>query len=52
MTHYWMVPFLAFGSVLVVVGLWSTYAIRKEEAKKRSIGFITSGPESRSRSAE
>jgi len=50
--HAWMIPFIAFGSFLFILGLWSTHEIRKEETKKRPIGFVTSEPESRSRSAE
>jgi hypothetical protein len=47
-----MVPFLVFAGFLVVLGLWCIHAIRKEEAKQRPIGFVSAGPESRSRSAE
>jgi hypothetical protein len=50
--HYWMIPFVAFSTFLVILGSWSIHKIRKEEAKKRPIGFITSEPESRSRSSE
>jgi hypothetical protein len=50
--YYGMIPFVAFGTFLFILGLWSTREIRKEEAKKRPIGFVTAEPESRSRSAE
>jgi len=50
--HYWMLPFVAFAAFLFILGFWSTREIRKEQAKKRPIGFITSAPVSRSRSAE
>jgi hypothetical protein len=49
-TLYWMVPFVAFGGFLFILGLWTTYGIRKETAAKRAAGFAASPQESRQRS--
>jgi hypothetical protein len=46
---YAMLPFVMFGSVLFIVGMWSVHKIRKEEAAKRTAGFTPSEPESRAR---
>jgi hypothetical protein len=44
--------FFAFEGLMLSVCLWMLHGLKKERAKKRPIGFIISGPESRSRSAE
>lgn len=49
---YAMLPFIMFGCVLFVVGMWSVRKIQKEEAAKRAAGFTASQPESRSHSGE
>ena len=49
---YAMLPFVMFGSVLFIVGMWSVHKIRKEEAAKRTAGFTTAEHDSRSRSGE
>jgi hypothetical protein len=49
---YAMLPFIMFGSVLFVVGMWAVHRIHKEEAAKRAAGFTTSQPESRSHSSD
>lgn len=49
---YAMLPFIMFGSVLFVVGMWSVRKIHREEAAKRAAGFTTSPPESRSQSGD
>jgi hypothetical protein len=50
--YYGTLMFLAFSSCFIIPGLFLAHSIRKEQKKKRPIGFITSEPESRSRSAE
>lgn len=49
---YATLPFIMFGCVLFVVGMWSVHKIRKEEAAKRAAGFTASPPESRLHSGE
>jgi len=49
---YATLPFIMFGCVLFVVGMWSVHKIRKEEAAKRAAGFTASQPDSRSRSGD
>jgi hypothetical protein len=45
--------FFGFSGFLAAIGFWAIHGLKKERAKKRPIGFVaTSGPESRSRSAE
>jgi hypothetical protein len=41
--------YLAFSSFFVIGGLWLAHSFKKERAKKRPIGFVTSGPESHPR---
>jgi len=49
---YGTFAFLAFSSCLLAIGFLALRVLRKEEAAKRTAGFATSEPESRSRSAE
>jgi hypothetical protein len=49
---YTMLPFLAFGSFLIILGLWTTHGIRKETAAKRRAGFATAEPDAHLRSSE
>ena len=49
---YAMLPFVMFGSVLFIVGMWSVHKIRKEESAKRTAGFTTPEREPRLRSGE
>ena len=49
--YYATLGYLAFSACFIIPGLFLVHSIKKEQAKKRPIGF-TSGPESRSRSAE
>jgi fructose-specific phosphotransferase system IIC component len=49
---YATLPFVIFSGVMLALGFWIVRADRKEEAAKRAAGFATSGPESRSQSAE
>jgi hypothetical protein len=49
-TFYWMVPFVAFGAFLFILGLWTTHGIRKETAAKRAAGFAASSHGSQQRS--
>lgn len=49
---YATLPFIMFGCVLLIVGMWSVHKIRKEEAAKRAVGFTGSRPESSSHSGE
>jgi hypothetical protein len=45
--------FFSFEGIMLSICLWMLHGLKKERAKKRPIGFVvTSGPESRSRSAE
>jgi hypothetical protein len=50
--YYGTLAFLAFSSCFIIPGLFLAHSLKKEQKKKRPIGFITSAPESRSRSAE
>ena len=50
--YYGTLTFLAFMTPFFTVAAWIIRGWNREDAKKRPIGFITSGPESRSRSAE
>jgi hypothetical protein len=50
--YYGTLGFLMFSGMLLSIGLWAIHGMKKERAEKRPIGFITSAPESRSRSAE
>jgi hypothetical protein len=50
--YYGTLAFLAFEACFIIPGLFLAHSIKKEQAKKRPIGCVTSGPESRSRSAE
>ncbi|HXA17348.1 MAG TPA: hypothetical protein VN380_10165 [Thermoanaerobaculia bacterium] len=50
--YYGTLAFLAFSSCFIIPGLFLAHSLKKAQKKKRHIGFITSGPESRSRSAE
>jgi hypothetical protein len=49
---YAMLPFVMFGCVLFVVGMWSVRKIQKEEAAKRAAGFTSSPRNSQSHSGE
>ena len=49
---YGTFTFLGFMSLFFALAFWMLRGLRKEEARKRPIGFITSVSESRSRSAE
>jgi hypothetical protein len=48
--YYGTLAFLVFSGMLLSIGFWALYNVKKE--KKRQIGFSTSSPESRSRSGE
>jgi hypothetical protein len=48
--YYGTLAFLMFSGMLLSIGFWAVYNVKKE--KKREIGFSTAEPESRSRSAE
>jgi hypothetical protein len=51
--YYGTLAFLAFSTcVFIIPGLFLVHSLKKEQKKKRPIGFITSAPESRSRSVE
>jgi len=50
--YYPMVIILSFVTPLFALSLWLIHGIKKSEGKKRPAGFVTSAPESRSRSAE
>lgn len=50
--YYGTLAFFAFEACFIIPGLFLVHSIKKEESKKRPIGFITAGPESRSRCAE
>ena len=50
--YYGTLSFLIFSGLLLRIGFWALHGLKKEEKRKRPIGFITSAPESRSRSAE
>jgi len=50
--YYGTLAFLAFSACLIIQGLFLVHSIKKQQAKKRPIGFVTAAPESRSRSAE
>jgi hypothetical protein len=51
--YYGTLAFLAFSSCFIIPGLFLVHSLKKEQKKKRPIGFLTtSAPESRSRSAE
>jgi hypothetical protein len=39
--------YLAFASFFVIGGLWLAHGIKKDQRKRKPIGFVTSGPESR-----
>lgn len=49
----WVPTFCFFGfeALMLSICLWMLHGLKKDESKKRPIGF-TAGPESRSRSAE
>jgi len=47
--YYGTLAFLAFSGMLLSVGFWAIHGLKKERGKKRPIGFVTAGPESRSR---
>jgi hypothetical protein len=49
---YGTFTFLGFMSFFFALAFWMLRGLRKNEARKRPIGFITSAPESRSRSVE
>ena len=49
---YGTFTFLGFMSFFFAFAAWIMHGWRRDEKRKRPIGFITSGPESRSRSAE
>ena len=49
--YYGTLNFLAFVTPMIILGLWLRRDLRRSAAK-RAAGFTTSGPESRSRSAE
>ena len=49
---YGTFAYLAFSSFFVIGGLWLVHGIKKDRRKRQGIGFITSAPESRSRSSE
>ncbi len=48
--YFGTLAFLMFSGMLLSIGFWALYNLKKE--KKRPIGFLTSEPESRSRSVE
>lgn len=50
--YYGTLMFLAFMSPFFVVAAWIIRGWNRDEVRKRPIGFITSGLESRSRSVE
>ncbi len=50
--YFGTLAFLMFSGMLLSIGFWALYGLKKEQKKKRPIGFITSVSESRSRSAE
>ncbi len=49
--YYGTLMFLAFVTPMIAIGLWASRSLRRG-ARKRPAGFVTSAPESRSRSAE
>lgn len=49
--YYGTLGFLVFSAMLASVGFWAIHGLKKDK-RKREIGFTTSTPESRSRSAE
>jgi hypothetical protein len=49
---YGTFAFLGFMSFFILLAMWMLRGLSKEEAKKRPAGFVTSAPESRSRSSE
>jgi hypothetical protein len=49
---YGTLAYLVFSSFFVIGGLWLVHGIKKDRRKREAIGFTTSGPDSRSRSAE
>jgi hypothetical protein len=50
--YYGTLTFLAFMTPFFAVAAWIIRRWNHEDSQKRPIGFVTSGPESRSRSAE
>ena len=50
--YYGTLNFLAFMTPFFVVATWIIRGWNRDESKKHPIGFVTSGPESRSRSSE
>lgn len=50
--YYATFAFFAFSGSILGIGFWAFHGLRKEQTKKRPAGFVTSAPESRSRSAE
>jgi hypothetical protein len=50
--YYPTFAFLAFSGFLLAGAFWALHGLKKEEKRKRPIGFVTAAPESRSRSAE
>ena len=47
--YYGTLAFLAFAACFIIPGLFLAHNIKKERAKKRPIGFVTSEPESHPR---
>jgi hypothetical protein len=50
--YYGTLAFLAFEACFIIPGLFLVHSIKKEQKRKRPIGFVTAAPESRSRSSE
>jgi hypothetical protein len=49
--YYGTLGFLVFSAMLASIGFWAIHGLKKEK-RKREIGFTSSTPESRPRSAE